>query len=117
MPFSGIRSPATEWATGFAEVLAATVFGAMLIRATRSQFRGVAIVLGLAYVAAINAAQVLIVSRVADTTDLLLAGAGLLAGAVGARTRRPSEPPQAAGTDSTPPVSPVGPLAEVDRGG
>jgi glycopeptide antibiotics resistance protein len=116
MPFSGIRSPATEWATGFAEVLAAAVFGAMLLRATRPQFRGVAVVLGLAYVAAINAAQVLIVSRFADTTDLLLGGAGLLAGAAVARAGLPSEPPQAAGRDSTPPVSPVGPLTEVDRG-
>ena len=94
MPFTAGWTPTSERVTHwFVAALATAPLGALLVWFARRGHRTAALALGLVYVAAVEAVQILIVSRTADSTDVLIGGIGLLAGAAVAARMAPDASP------------------------
>jgi glycopeptide antibiotics resistance protein len=81
-PFASGVAMSGSWLAGASlAALAAAPLGALLVWAASRSVRAAAVTLGLVLVAGVEAAQVLVVSRVADTTDIVFGAIGLLSGA------------------------------------
>jgi glycopeptide antibiotics resistance protein len=93
VPFAAASvDPAMALTHALPVVLAAAPLGALLVWATRRALRPAALALGVLFLAGVEAGQVLVVSRVADITDIVLGALGLLAGAALAASLAPDRP-------------------------
>jgi len=82
VPFTAAHVSAGDAvASAVVAALAAAPLGALLVWIARRRQRATAVALGVLLVGAVEAAQILVASRVADTTDVLFGAIGILVGA------------------------------------